>query len=149
MDKKQIEELKQRVLNQSRTAHVHVPYSEVRNEEPDFEVRYLLDPEPALAVANPGQGMRSDFLYAGDDPAVEGIHMIWPEFLDEEGNVICDKNIEPAKTGNAYMWIGPDEKVRSYHRARLKVGTHGYWVVGSKRLAKVEVTRLIRLARGK
>jgi hypothetical protein len=71
--------------------------------------------------------------------------MIWPELLDEDGSVLLNKNIEPPKSGKATMWIGVPEMREKIHRNRIKVGTKGYWVIGSKRLAKVKVTKIIGL----
>jgi hypothetical protein len=145
MNKKQIEELKKRVKAQKESMHIHTPYFEKTGRLPDFEVEYEFDIDPELGLIKPAQGMRCDFLYEGDDPSIDGIHMIWPELLDQDGNVILDKNIEPPKLGKATMWIGIPETKEKIHRARIKVGTKGYWVIGSKVLAKVRVTKIIGL----
>jgi len=63
----------------------HTPYQERLKRIPDFVVEYELDLCEELKEAKPGQGMRVDFLYSGDDPQVEGVHKIWPELLDENG----------------------------------------------------------------
>lgn len=145
MDKKQIEELFRTVKEQESTRHIHVPYQERMGGLPDFEVSYKLTIDPELEGIKPGQGMRSDFLYDGDDPSSDGIHIIWPEFLDNNGEVIRNKNINPAEEGRALMWILSPESREKIHRDRIKVGTKGYWVVGSKKLAKVTVTKILGL----
>ncbi|MBU6956029.1 MULTISPECIES: hypothetical protein [Hahella] len=145
MDKKQVDELLRKVKEQESTRHIHVPYRERMGGEPDFEVSYKLAIDPKLEGIKVAQGMRSDFLYDGDDPLSDGIHIIWPEFLDKSGEVIRDKNIEPPEEGMALMWIMSPESREKFHRDRIKVGTKGYWVVGAKRLAKVTVTKIIGL----
>ena len=53
--------------------------------------------------------------------------MIWPELLDENGDVVRAKtsgNI--AKQGKANMWV-VDETRRQYHAERIKIGTKGTW----------------------
>ena len=121
---------------------MHSPYEEDQNRQPDFIVEYEIDLCEELKDAKPHQGMRTDFLYHGDDPQVDGIYMIWPELLDVNGGVIEDTspNSVPNK-GTANMWILSDE-MREYHLKRLKVGTKGFWVRGSFKVANVTVIRL-------
>ncbi|NVJ50513.1 MAG: hypothetical protein HWE11_09005 [Gammaproteobacteria bacterium] len=107
----------------------HIPYG--KGELPDFVVEYRWKPEKEVSMCKPFQGIRSDFLYEGDNPKSDGIHMIWPEFLDYSGNVILQKETEVEEKGFANMWILMKERA-SYHNERIKVGTKGYMVVGSK-----------------
>ena len=93
--------------------------------------------------------MRSDFLYEGDDPQIDGIHMIWPEFLDKESKVILDKNCKPEAEGLALMWIASNESRQKFHIHRIEVGVKGYWVVGSNKLAEVVVTKILGLHENK
>lgn len=84
----------------------HQPYQERLHREPDFVVEYEIDLCKELKDAKPGQGMRTDFLYEGDDPVVDGIHMIWPEILNEEGKFIMDLTPGAIPTkGKANMWV--------------------------------------------
>ena len=145
MDKKQIEELLKRVRGEGPVRHIHTPYTETTGKKPDFEVEYIFDIDPALEGIKPSQGMRCDFLYEGDDPETDGIYMIWPEFIDEDGNVIVDKCAVIPLSGRAAMWIGDNEARKKIHQKRIKIGTKGYWVIGSKRLAKVKVTKVLGL----
>ena len=108
-------------------------------------MEYEFDIDPELELVKPRQGMRCDFLYEDDDPKIHGIHIIWPELLDKDENVLLNKDIEPPKSGKATMWIGMPEMREKIHQHRLKVGTKGYWVIGSKILAKVKVTKIIGL----
>ena len=120
---------------------LHIPYQERLKREPDFIVEYAIDLAQELEDAKPHQGMRIDFLYEGDDPLKEGVHMIWPEILDENGLVILDTAPEAiGKCGKANMWIVSEER-HEYHRSRLKVGTKGIWWRGG-RVAHVTVVQV-------
>ncbi len=116
----------------------HTPYQERSHRFPDFIVEYEIDLCDELEGSKPGQGMRVDFLYDGDDPQVEGIHMIWPEFLDDSGQVIRDTTPGIiALRGRANMWI-LDQNRRHYHADRIEIGTKGIWWRGG-RIAYVTV----------
>ena len=123
----------------------HIPYTELREREPDFIVEYELNPCEELKSAKPSQGMRLDFLYEGEDPMVDGIHMIWPELLDSSGNVVLDMTpgIMP-KHGKANMWIINDER-QEFHRDKIKIGTKGYWVRGPYKMASATVVEIAGL----
>ncbi|MCG7980698.1 MAG: hypothetical protein G8D81_08870 [gamma proteobacterium symbiont of Clathrolucina costata] len=144
MDKDFVENLLKRVKEAEKDKDTHIPYSTIHGRDPDVEVKYILDKSPELAGAKPAQGMRCDFLYDGDDPLKDGTYSIAPELLDESENVIIDKSLPMEEKGKAYMWVGYG-KNRILHKRRLKVGTKGYWVVGSKKLAKVTVTKILGL----
>ena len=146
MNEKQKEELFARVKSEEKQQLVHVPYCERSGEAPDFEVDYCLSIDDSLKVVFPSQGMRCDFLCAGVEPKTDRIHIIWPEILDEHRNVILDKSKRIPNMGKAFMWIGDPDARENVHKKRIKVGTKGRWVVGSKTLANVVVTKLIRLA---
>lgn len=106
---------------------IHIPYEENSGRQPDFIVEYEIDLADEIKDAKPTQGVRVDFLYDGDDPKIEGVHMIWPEILDENGSVILDTtpgNIP--KKGYANMRV-LDEDRRGYHHNRIKIGTKGTW----------------------
>ncbi len=111
----------------------------------DFVVEYEINLSPELKQAKPHQGMRTDFLYEGDDPVIDGIHMIWPELLDAKGNSIEDKTPGSAPLkGLALMWIVRDE-AKPYHAGRLKLGTKGHWVRGPFKVADVKVIKIGKL----
>ncbi|MFC3203333.1 hypothetical protein ACFOEW_16115 [Alteromonas oceani] len=113
----------------------------------DFIVEYESDLCEELKDAKLHQGMKTDFLYDGDDPLVDGISMIWPELLDSNGHIIEDRTPGTAPTkGIAIMWIVREE-TKSYHAKRIKVGTKGYWVRGPFRVANVTVISVGDLAR--
>lgn len=118
--------------------NIHTPYRDRLNRDPDFIVEYEIDLCEEMKGSKPNQGMRVDFLYEEDVDKSE-VYMIWPELLDSSGNIITDLNpdIIEAK-GKANMWV-VNEKIRPYHAERISVGTKGYWVRGSFRLARVTV----------
>jgi len=121
---------------------MHTNYSELQQRLPDFIVEYEIALCEELKNAKPHQGMRTDFLYESNEPQDDGIYMIWPEFLDQNGLIITDTS--PAAVdlqGKANMWIVSDE-MKQYHYQRLKVGTKGYWVRGSYKVAKVTVIEI-------
>ena len=115
-------------------------YSEERGNKPDFEIEYSWVSDSQ----RPFQHMRSDFRYPevfGD----EGIWMIWPEFINQSGDVI--RNLETlSRSGRATMWILSREKeYLDIHKERLKVGLVGELVVGSRVLATAKVTKILGL----
>jgi len=110
----------------------------------DFEVRYrFLTPAEGGSRSPPRQHIRWDFLYEGDDPQRDGLFMIWPEFLDDEGNPRPEGEVPPE--GLAHMFILMPE-MRPTHRRRITVGTRGFMVEGPKKVAECQVTRLLGLA---
>jgi hypothetical protein len=116
----------------------HTPYQFNLKRAPDFIVEYEIDLCEALKAAKPNQGMRVDFLYEGDDPQHDGVHMIWPEILDENGEIVLDTTPGTiAQKGKANMWIVDDTR-RPYHADRIQVGTKGIWSRGG-RIAHVTV----------
>lgn len=117
-------------------------YENTLNLQPDFVVEYEIDLCNELKNAKLYQGMRTDFLYEGDDPKTNGVHMIWPELLDENGLVIQEKTLGSVSIrGQANMWI-VSENMREYHLERLKVGTKGFWVSGLYKVANITVIKL-------
>jgi len=89
------------------------------------------------------QHLRCDFLYEGDNPVSDGIFMIHPEFLDSAGSPIQD-NVAVPLEGKASMWILVPQ-MHPLHRARIDVGTRGYFVEGSRKIGNVEVESVVAL----
>ncbi|WP_045856718.1 hypothetical protein [Teredinibacter purpureus] len=119
----------------------HTPYEERSGRQPDFIVEYEIDLAKELKNAKPNQGMRVDFLYEGDDPQIDGVHMIWPEILDDKGCVIKDTTPgDIPQKGYANMWVLSEER-REYHHKRLQIGTKGIWWRGG-RVAYVKVVQV-------
>jgi hypothetical protein len=83
-------------------------------------------------------------MYEGDDPAEDGIYMIWPEFEDEQGHVLLDQERHVPSTGTARMWIA-SPKTRIIHCSRMKPGTKGYFMEGQRRVAEAEIIEIVGL----
>lgn len=64
-------------------------YSERSGREPSFEVSYrFLTADEGGRKTPPHQHTRWDFLYDGDDPSIDSIWMIWPEFITSDRQVL-------------------------------------------------------------
>ena len=118
-------------------------YESVRQ---DFEVKYrFLKPEEGGRRSGlPYQNYRSDWLYEGDDIS-DGIYMIWPIFLDGNGNFIDAESQVPME-GTAQMYIVNEELRKSFHAKRLRPGVRGYFMEGPNRVAEAVVTRLLAIS---
>lgn len=125
---------------------MHQPYEFRLNHLPDFRVSYrFYDESEGGRKVIPGQGYRPDFWYYHElQPSPNSIYMIWPEFEDEQGNVISDTAIRVKSTGTARMWVVVP-KMRQIHRDRIKVGMKGYFMEGSRRVAECDVIEIIGL----
>lgn len=120
------------------------PYERRRNHPQDFDVRYRLYSIEEGGRKVTYQGLRCDFMYEGDDISA-GIYMIHPEFEDESGNIILDEEEPIELTGTARMWILIPEMREAVHKHRIKVGTKGFMMEGSRKIGEVEVIRIISL----
>lgn len=119
-------------------------YKELRGHPEDFIVSYTLFPESEGGRKATYQHLRCDFLYAGDDPVEDAIYMIHPEFLDESGQPRGLDSPVPLE-GHATMWVIVPEMREKVHRARIKVGTEGYFVEGARKIGKVRVEKIVGL----
>ncbi len=119
-------------------------YSERTGWAPAFEVQYrFLREDEGGRKSPPRQHVRWDFMYEGDDPLKDGISMVWPEFVSEEGSVLPEGEVPVS--GKARMFIvNPDRS--AFHRARVKPGVHGFLMEGSRKVARCEVTAVLGLA---
>ncbi|MGV3559675.1 hypothetical protein [Larkinella arboricola] len=122
---------------------MHKPYQELLGYPPDFEVTYRLFTEEEGGRQTPAfQGIRWNFLY--EEFSTETF-MIWPEFLDKNG-VILSEELEPiCPYGIAIMWIVSPDLRRTIHQQRIKVGTRGYFMEGSRKVGVCEVTQILGL----
>ena len=112
---------------------------------PDFRVKYRFLSENEVGRKSPPlQGYRCDWLYSEDDPNPVGIWMIWPEFEDEHQKPLLREQIASIQ-GTARMWILSHECRVEVHRERIKLGTHGYFVEGSRKIAEAEVIEILGL----
>ena len=61
------------------------------------------------------------------DAKPETLHMIWPEFLDSEGNVILVNILSVPQHSRVFTWIS-DNKMRDTHKVRIEIGTRGFFM---------------------
>ncbi|MBI1889412.1 MAG: hypothetical protein HYS18_02065 [Burkholderiales bacterium] len=112
--------------------------SEQTKVQPSFRVHYEKLDSPVRLM----QELRSDVKF--DDDALNNfVWMIWPKFECEIDSPI-EEGIEAAPVGTAVMLIlnqNPD--YRAMLRTRLKIGATGYFVGGSMKIAKFEITELL------
>ena len=126
------------------TKDAFATYSERTGREPAFEVRYrFLTEDEAGRTGPPRQHVRWDFMYEGDDPFRDGISIIWPEFVSEDGSVLPEGEVP--LSGKARMFIINPER-NAFHRARVKAGVRGFFMEGSHKAAQCEVTSVLGLA---
>ena len=122
------------------------PYEKIRNRKPDFLVEYqIIPPEEGGPTRIPFQGCRTDLHYEGEDLQKDGVYIIHPEFLNEDGSVILDDNVEIPLTGRAYMWIAFFEKMWNYHRQRATPGRRCWFMYGKMKVAHATVIEQIGL----
>lgn len=123
----------------------HIPYQQIRKRECDFIVayRFFSSDEGGRKTGNPMQGYRSDFMYS-DDENEKQLWMIWPEFLDENNNIILDKSFRVADSGKAQMWI-INEINQDLHRERIKIGLKAFFMEGPNKVAECEVIQIVNL----
>ncbi|MDO6387501.1 hypothetical protein [Uliginosibacterium sp. 31-12] len=119
-------------------------YEEIRKYNPDFVVRYRLYSPSEGGRKITFQHLRCDFMYEGDDPSKDGIYMIHPQFLDEEGNALPQDQAVPLE-GKTSMWILVPEMRASIHKARATVGTKGYFMEGSRKVGEVTIDEIVGL----
>jgi len=111
----------------SMTSRFHKPYEEILGHPCDFRVRYrLYSQEEGGRSQTPFQGIRWDFWYENANHTMKGNFIIWPEFEDENGDLILEADKHIPWSGTAKMWIIMDP-LRKYHQERIKVGTKGYF----------------------
>lgn len=97
----------------------HQPYNIVLARNPDFRVKYrLYAAEEGGRYMLPLQGIRFDFWYEHEEHKKGMLFMIWPEFEDEHGNVITDKERQVQKSGTARMWIVNKDFIE-YHKGKI------------------------------
>lgn len=125
---------------------MHKPYEQKLKHAPDFRVKYrFYTKEEGGRQSNiPFQGYRSDFWYDNPEHSVSYLFMIWPEFENENGEIIHENKKSVSQEGTARMWIIVPER-RPYHSDKIKVGTKGYFMEGSRKVAECEVIEILGL----
>ena len=73
----------------------------------------------------------------------DGIFMIHPEFVTEDGSVRAEGAPVPW-TGVARMWI-LNPQMRIKHHERICEGVNGYFMEGSRRVELAAVTKVLGL----
>ena len=115
---------------------LHTPYEDIFHRPCDFLVSYCIKSDEALKEVFPNQGMRCDFSFDRG----KTVYMIYPEILDNEGNVILDKNQRIEDSGIAGMWIVLElEKYVKPLKNQLYIGQTAFWRIGGSVLAEVVV----------
>ncbi len=121
----------------------------IRLYEPpdDFEAEVRIFSKAEGGRSTPAfNGIRWDFAYEGDDIKEVGIFIIWPDFMDENGDSLpTDKPLPIDKKLKARMTIVVDEMREKVHLERVKVGTKFFCHEGGKQVAMGEVTRITGL----
>ena len=123
----------------------HIPYEHIVKRACDFIIKYKFysEQEGGRKTGTPSQGYRSDFMYSEDEEN-NSLWIIWPEFLDVNGNVIIDKTINVDANGKAQMWIINKDLIEK-HNSRIRIGQKGYLMEGNKKVAECEVLEIINL----
>lgn len=106
----------------------------LKREKPDFVIKYKIINQQRL-IRLPGQGIRTDFMYA-DEP--NQAYMIYPEFRNEKGSIILDTSEAILIEGIADMWIIMPEMI-DFHKSKLEIGRRGYLVEGPVKMAECEI----------
>lgn len=121
------------------------PYEEKFKRKPDFRVTYnIFSQEEGGRHMPTFQGIRWDFYYDHPENPKSVLSMIWPEFEDKEGNVITASDLMIPKYGIARMWIMSEDMI-DFHREKIKVGTHGFFMEGGRKVGECDVIELINL----
>jgi hypothetical protein len=119
-------------------------YAELRNRMSDFIVSYRLYSQNEGGRKVTYQHLRCDFIFEGDDPQKDEIHMIHPEFLDKDGLPITEEVPVPL-SGRASMWIIVPEMPNKVYQSRIKIGTRGFFMEGARKIGEVVVDEIVGL----
>ena len=121
---------------------MHLPYMDRISGGPHFRVKYnFFEKSDGGRLKMPSQGYRSDLFYEGDDVNL-GVYMVWPEFLDDDLNVITNINIPVSVSGYADMWIVDKDMIHTIHIEKLKVGAICYFMEGPRKVARAEIVSI-------
>ncbi len=119
-------------------------YEEIRGYKPDFVVSYRLYPLTEGGRKVTYQHLRCDFMYEGDDPVKDGIFMIHPEFIDQDGRPLSEELPVPLE-GEATMWVLVPEMRVSIHCRRVTVGARGHFMEGPRKIGDVRIEKISAL----
>jgi len=108
----------------------------------DFVVEYkILNESQGGRKTLPSQGIKWDFAYVNEKHKPNDLFMIWPQFLDKNGQVIPKSNDPVPPSGKARMWI-VDDGMRKYHVDKIYVGMKANGMEGSRPVADYVVTEI-------
>jgi len=130
----------------TKTATMHQPLEQRLNYQADFRVKYrFFAVEEGGRKTLPYQGYRPAFWYNNDQSHIPTrTFIIWPEFEDQQGNVIRENSQPVRSSGTARMWIITPQ-MRAYHRDKIRPGLNGYLMEGSRKVAECEVLEIVGL----
>lgn len=120
------------------------PYEIIRKHKHDFVVKYRLYSKAEGGREVTYQGLRCDFMYAGDD-IKDGLYMIHPEFEDRNREVIINDDTPLELVGTCRMWVVFPEIRELIHKKRVKIGAKGFMMEGSWKIGEVEVIEIASL----
>jgi hypothetical protein len=125
---------------------MHSSYVQKLKHAEDFRVKYKFysEAEGGRQIL-PFQGIRSDFWYPHPNHKLNNIFMIWPEFEDENGDIILENDKSVNQQGTARMWIILPQR-RSYHQDKIKVGIKGFFKEGNRSTGECEVIEIVGLS---
>jgi hypothetical protein len=123
-----------------------VPYQDRNGGLPDFLVEYrFYTPDEGGRQSRPFQGYRSDLHYEGEDINEDGIYRIWPEFLNRDGSVIKDGNIQIPEAGRTYVWMFSLNERWEYHARNARPGRKCWFIEVSRKVAEAKIVEQIAL----
>jgi hypothetical protein len=93
----------------------------------------------------PRNGIRWDLMYEEDDCGDPHLYIIWPEFINEDGDAL-PRDLPLSGTLQARMHILNDELAKSVHKGRVQVGTRFFMMEGAHKVARGTVSRVTGLA---
>jgi len=124
---------------------MHEPYEQKLNHKADFRVNYkFYNKDEGGRTGLPYQGYRCDFWYEADTHIPSQVFMIWPEFEDEDGNIITNTTIPIKREGEARMWIIM-AGMRSYHQKNIKIGMHCFLMESHIKVAECTIIEILDL----
>ena len=111
----------------------------------DFVVEYkILSELEGGRKTLPRQGIKWDFSYKSPTHDLNKLFMIWPQFINEKGQIIQKTEKSVPICGKARMWIVND-KMRKYHQDKIHVGLKAYAMEGNHVVANYLVTEIVGL----
>jgi hypothetical protein len=123
---------------------MHEPYETRLKHKADFRVKYRFraSENGGRKTGEPFQGIRCDFSFVGETE--NKMYMIWPEFEDNEGNVLLYNDRSVPNSGTARMWIINNE-MRPFYYDKIKIGVKGNFREGLMLSADCEVIEILDL----